>query len=446
MDRNRAGFRLPVLWNGPVNRLFIRTLITVLAALLVLIGVMAVVSVVGFSRSLNEWERTRNRQLVETARQILLNYPEPISVSVPEDVPLFVYDADRQLIFSNRGAGGRRRAGGSTLQGQGDLVAIEVDGKLLGYYRSAPMRFENDAANVRFLDSLRLTIMLGLILAVIIAVCFALLFSRSLSAPAVLLSRGLDRISHGDLSVRVPERGAREIAAIACSTNRLAEQLQRERGMRRQWVQDVAHDLRTPIAAMRAQFEGMRDGVLDVSEDRLEKSLKEIARLETLVADLGELMHLESPEMKVSIEQIDAAGFVEAISERFSAQMARKQIQFHSHREIDRFPADPALLERGVSNFFANAIRHTPEGGRIELSVHSSPEGRPVVSLANSGRPIPTEDLERVFDRLFRGEHARSSPGSGLGLTIAKRIAELHGGTVSIRNREEGGVVVEMVL
>jgi len=431
-----------------VNRLFIRTLITVLSALMVLIAVMAVVAVVGFSRSLNEWERARTRQLVETAGQILLNYPKPISVSVPEDVPLFIYDAQKQLIFSNRGEGARRRAGSSAAaQGQqGELIPIEENSKLLGYYRSTLMRFENDAANMRFLDSLRLTIMLGLVLAVIIAVCFALLFSRSLSAPAVLLSRGLDRISHGDLSVRIPERGAMEIAAIAHSTNRLAEQLQRERGMRRQWVQDVAHDLRTPIAAMRAQFEGMRDGVLDLSKDRLEKSLKEIARLETLVADLEELMHLESPEMRASIEQVEAEIFVEAISERFSAQMARKQIQFHSRREIDRFPADPALLERGVSNFFANAIRHTPQGGRIELSIHSGADGRPVVSLTNSGQPIPADDLERVFDRLFRGEHARSSPGSGLGLTIAKRIAELHGGTVSIRNREEGGVVAEMVL
>ena len=448
MDRNRAGLRLPLLRVSPVNRLFVRTLVTVLSALLVLIAVMAVVSVLGFSRSLNEWERTRTRQLEETARRIIQTYPEAVSVAIPEDVPLFIYDAERQLIFSNRGEGARRRAESSGIvQGrQSELVAIQEDGRLLGYYRSTQMRFENDAANLRFLNSLRLTVMLELGLAVIIAACFALLFSRSLSAPAVLLSRGLDRITHGDLSARVPERGAEEIVAIARSTNRLAEQLQRERGMRRQWVQDVAHDLRTPIAAMRAQFEGMRDGVLDLSKDRLEKSLREIARLETLVADLEELMQLESPEMRVSVEQVEAAGFAEAISERFSAQMARKQIQFRSQLEIDRFPADPALLERGVSNFFANALRHTPEGGRIELSIHGRGDGRPVISVINSGQPIPAEDLERVFDRLFRGEHARSSPGSGLGLTIAKRIAELHGGTVSIRNRDEGGVAVEMVL
>jgi two-component system sensor histidine kinase BaeS len=308
------------------------------------------------------------------------------------------------------------------------------------------MRFENDAANSRFLSSLRLTIGLGLALAVIIAVCFALLFSRSLSAPAILLARGLDRLSHGDLSVRVPERGAREIAGIASSANRLAEQLQRERGMRRQWVQDIAHDLRTPIAAMRAQFEGMRDGVLDLSRDRVARSLKEIARIETLVADLEELMRLESPEMRISIEQVITAAFVEEIAEPFAAQFEKKQIQFHGHSRVERFDADPALLQRAVGNFITNAIRHTPRGGRIELSIERGPDDRTVVTVANTGEQIPPGELEKVFDRLYRGEYARSSPGSGLGLTIAKRIAELHGGSLRIGNREEGGVVVELIV
>ena len=80
------------------------------------------------------------------------------------------------------------------------------------------------------------------------------------------------------------------------------------------------------------------------------------------------------------------------------------------------------------------------------MAIAGSPDGRTVITLANSGEPIPPEELEKVFDRLFRGEYARSSPGSGLGLTIAKRIAELHGGALSIRNREEGGVVVELLL
>jgi two-component system sensor histidine kinase BaeS len=190
----------------------------------------------------------------------------------------------------------------------------------------------------------------------------------------------------------------------------------------------------------------MRDGVLDLSKDRIGKSLKEITRIETLVADLEELMRLESPEMRISIEQVEAAAFIEEIAERFAAQLDKKQIQFRSYRGIDRFPVDPALLQRAVTNFFTNAIRHTPRGGRIELRVAARSDERTVVTVANSGESIPPGELAKVFDRLYRGEYARSSPGSGLGLTIAKRIAELHGGALSIRNREEGGVVVELML
>ena len=431
-----------------MKQLFVRTLITVLSALVILVAVMAVVSAAGFRRSLGEWTQAKTLQLEEVAREILLRFPDPVTTAVPEDVPLFVYNAEGQLIFSNRGEGGRRRGNSSAAdQGvQGDRVALEERGDLLGYYHTGKMQFQNDGANNRFLNSLRLTVWLGLALALVIAVPFALLFSRSLSRPAVLLSRGLDRITHGDLSIRISEQGAEEIALIARSANRLSEQLLRERDIRRQWVQDIAHDLRTPIAAMRAQFEGMRDGVLDISGDRIVKSLREVSRIETLVEDLEELMRLESPEMKVSLAEVDVPSIIDEIAERFAVGLRTKQIRFESHHGIDRFRADPVLLHRAVTNFLANALRHTPLKGTIELSVEATAEGKTSILLANTGDPIPAADLEKVFDRLYRGEYARSSPGSGLGLTIAKRIAELHGGSLSIRNRAEGGVVVEMII
>jgi two-component system sensor histidine kinase BaeS len=157
-------------------------------------------------------------------------------------------------------------------------------------------------------------------------------------------------------------------------------------------------------------------------------------------------MRLESPEMKVKIEDIEARSFVEQIKERFSYELKRCGISCECSVGIDRFQADPELLPRAVTNFFTNAIRHTPQGGKIQLSVESTDDGGTLFRLANTGDPIPQTELSKVFDRLYRGEYARSSPGSGLGLTIAKAIAELHGGSVGIRNWEEGGVIVEMVL
>ena len=205
-----------------MKRLFVRTLVAVLAALLVLIAVMSSVSALGFCRSLEQWNRTRSGPLEQAAREILLRYPQTISVVVPENAPLFVYDADKRLIFSNRGEGARRRSeaeasasGVSQPEHDGEWIDIVQEGRLLGYYRSGMMHFENDAANSRFLDSLRLTIGLGLLLALLIAVPFALVFSRSLSKPAVILSHGLECISRGDLETRIPEKGAEVVVTDA---------------------------------------------------------------------------------------------------------------------------------------------------------------------------------------------------------------------------------------
>jgi two-component system sensor histidine kinase BaeS len=231
---------------------------------------------------------------------------------------------------------------------------------------------------------------------------------------------------------------------IGDSANRLRLQLLREQELRRQWVRDVTHDLRTPVAALRAQLEGMRDGVLESSPERMDRVLRELARVQELVTELDELMRLESPEMRVSVESIDAPALVEDVRERFEHPLRAKNIRFQSKVAPVRILADAALMQRAASNFMANAVRHCPDGGSVTLTVELV-DGAIELSVANTGEPIPPEDLERVFDRLFRGEYARHSPGSGLGLTIARRIAQLHGGDVTVANRPDG-VVVTLLL
>jgi two-component system sensor histidine kinase BaeS len=424
-----------------MNRLFVRTLLTFLAALLITVAVVGGVAIWGFGRSLREWSRTRGQQAATLARQILLGGSEAAETAVPEDTPLFVYDAQGTLVFSNRGGGGARRGAPAGA----DLTPVTEDSRLLGYYRTGKAQFRSDAANDRFYQSMRQTTIWGLGLALLISIPFALFFSRNLARPAIRAARGLDRIAAGALQTQVPERGAEEIARIARSANRLARQLEREQGLRRQWVQDIAHDLRTPISALGAQLEGMRDGVLELSADRIEKNVREVARLDALVSDLEELMRLESPEMVLSPGEVDAAAFSEEIRERFSGAVEQKGISCTSHSELAGFRGDETLLLRAVSNLFSNAVRHADLHGTIELSIRREGEWI-VIGVANTGEQIPPEELDRVFDRLYRGEYARHTPGSGLGLTIARRIAELHGGTARVRNRPESGVLVELIL
>jgi methyl-accepting chemotaxis protein len=230
-----------------MKRLFFRTFFTFVTALLILVAVMALASVLGFRRSLAEWSRARSLQIESVALEILKRYPESISVRIPENTPLFVYDSNGNLIFTNRGQAGRGRGAAGAQAGE-ELIPLQDNDSTVGYYRTGRMHFQDDEANSRFFESINRTIWLGLVLALLIALPFALFFSRSLSVPAVRLARGLDRIAHGVLGVRIAERGAEEIALIARSANRLSDQLQHEQDIRRRWIQDITHDLRTPRA------------------------------------------------------------------------------------------------------------------------------------------------------------------------------------------------------
>ncbi len=248
---------------------------------------------------------------------------------------------------------------------------------------------------------------------------------------------------HAD-TAPVVQGGAREIGLIAVSVNCLRLQLLREEEMRRQWVHDVARDLRTPVAALWAQIEGMRDGVLEISPGRLDKVLRELSRVQELIADLEDLKRLESPEMHLSLGRVDSDALVTEVRDRFEHVFRTKNILFRSEVKPVKILVDAVLIQRAVSNFLSNAVRHCPAGGSVVVAVQPR-AGAISISVTNTGDPIPAADLERVFDRLFRGEYARSSAGSGLGLTIARRIAQLHGGEVGIANRPDG-VIVELLL
>ena len=423
--------------------LFFRTFLAFLAALAVFVLIVAIIFLWGYNRSIADWNREKQGEIEGYARAVLASEsPASSDYLIPADIPLFVYNVDRSLLFSNRGSGRKGQADSH----EQELIPVMQGGKISGYYYSGVLHFRNDRANDRFLDSMGRIIWVGFFVSFMIALLFALFFSRSLSSPAETVARGLDRIASGNLNVNIPEKGAEEIAVIARSANKLGRQLESEQELRRQWAQDLAHDLRTPVAALRAQLEGMRDGVLDLTEARIGKNIKEIDRIEKLVTDLEELTRLESPEMKLEKREIKSGDFIGEIRERFLQKIDEKGITFEGLAAIDSFWADENLLVRAVSNIMANAVRHADSEGVVRLEIAKDETNNMVISLFNSGAPIPEGEINRVFDRLFRGEQARNTPGSGLGLTIARKIIELHGGAIAIHSRKDYGTTVVLTL
>lgn len=422
-----------------MRSLFLRTFVAFLVILAVLLLVLGGALFAGYNRSLSAWSEHRLQSIEDAARQILAGRPTA-EVPLPQDIPVFVYDPDGFLVASNRGVGRRRDAEHS------NRVPIRTAAGTVGYYSVGATAFRSDAANRSLIESLLRAAVIGSFGASAAAAVAAWLFARSLSTPAARVARGIDSIARGAPADPIPEQGAEEIGRIARAANTLAQRLRSEAQLRTQWAQDVTHDLRTPIASIRAQLEAIVDGVYHADPQRIAGTLSELSRVEMLIGDLEELMRLEAPETLLESTHFSASEFVRTLVRRFEHDTVRRRVALVTDVSCDSLHADEALLFRAVSNLLANAIRHAREESNVSLRLASSKAGSSEIDVHNDGIPIPPDELSRLFDRLFRGEFARTSVGSGLGLTIVRRIVQLHGGDIFVSSAAEIGTTFSIRL
>ncbi len=265
------------------------------------------------------------------------------------------------------------------------------------------------------------------------ALAVSLLMTRRIAGPVGALAKAARRFAQGDLSRRVPQAGPAEIADLAAEFNHMAEDLQTAQNQRQALVADVAHELRTPLTVMRGYLEALKDGVTPAEPEVLEVIHAEALQLQRLVDDLQDLAQADAAQLALQLELVNMGELLHTTAAGFALEAGRKQVQL----EVDVAPdtpevqADPRRIGQVVHNLVANALRYTPAGGSIRL-VASAQEGAVLVEVADTGIGIPADHLPHIFDRFYRVDpsRARETGGSGLGLTIAKRLVEAHGGTV----------------
>ena len=235
----------------------------------------------------------------------------------------------------------------------------------------------------------------------------------------------------GSLSERVEAGSEDELGRLATRFNAMLEALERSVGAQRRLVADASHELRTPLTAARTNVELLREGKLPEQEARhaLDEAAVELDALTRLVADLVELARGE--ERKLRLEEVQLDDLVAGTVER--AQARAPQVTFVTALSPTQVKADPVLLERAVSNLLDNAVKYSPAGAPIEVTVRSGE-----VVVADHGPGIADEDLPRVFDRFYRAATARSKPGAGLGLAIVREAAEAHGGRATAESSSTG--------
>jgi two-component system sensor histidine kinase BaeS len=413
-----------------------KTFLVFLSVFLIQLTVVAILVGFGYRQSENQWRRVRDTQAYETARELLVG--SEVGEADPYTGPIAIYDTNRQLVQSGRGMGLHGTMGRSMMA---QMKPVHADGRLVGYYATGDVSFGADTANRTLIHTMMIVLAGSLVISFCIAYAAAYYFSRTVSRPADHVAGALQRMQEGDLSEEVRPEGSDELIEIANSVESLRKNLLHEQTVRSQWSQDIAHDLRTPVASVKAQLEGMRDGVLNSDPSRFERTLRELARMETLIHDLELLMRLESPETRISSDTFDAERFLKELHEQVEPILRSRRQTLETSSEVFLIEGDEQLLFRALSNLLHNAMRYGDEGTPIRVSVEKS-DGSMRISVHNLGPPISSEELPRITERMYRGEFARATAGSGLGLTIVERIARLHGGTLGITSTEEAGTTL----
>ena len=278
----------------------------------------------------------------------------------------------------------------------------------------------------------------------------AILLLRQTTSPLRRLEAATRRIAEGHLDERVHLDSSDEIGRLAMSFNDMAASLESAEQAKQRMIADIAHELRTPLSAVRSALEGLRDGLIEPSQATFTALHDRLLLFTRLVNDLHQLALADAGQLSIEKRPTPLAAILEGIVDTVGAEMEDAEITLVEEIDPDvpTLDVDPHRIEQVLLNLLSNAIRHTPSGGEIRLVARRDSDAAVVISVCDSGPGLPPDALERVFERFYRADTARSSEdgGAGLGLSIAKALVEAHGGRVWAENAPQGGACFHVAL
>jgi two-component system sensor histidine kinase BaeS len=283
----------------------------------------------------------------------------------------------------------------------------------------------------------------GTAVAVAAALVVSFLLARRIANPLATLARAAGQVARGRYSARVPDpTGSDELATLAAAFNTMAEALAASEQRRLQLLADLAHELRTPLATIDGYLEGVGDGVMAADQTTLQVLQTETARLRRLVDDLNAVSRAEARQLDLHLAACQPDTLVTSAVQAAKAAYAAKDVALTMRLDphLPQVAADPDRIGEVLANLLGNALRHTPAGGRVEVAT-TNPDGRVQLAVTDTGEGIPPELLERIFERFYRVDPARThtdAGGSGIGLTITRAIIHAHGGRIHAETQGPG--------
>lgn len=320
---------------------------------------------------------------------------------------------------------------------------IVVDDQVVGsvrvwVYGSDTLLRQTDEA---FRDNSYQAMAFASVLAIVLASCIGFLFARNLVSPINRMTTTAKAIKEGDLSARTGLTGEDEVARLGATFDEMAEAVEKDRELERRLTTDVAHELRTPLMAIQSTVEAMVDGVFEADEERLETVNSEVQRLSRLVDALLKLSRLENRSTPLKEEVVDVGELVSSIVATHEAFVADSGLSLTYQMEKDvQVMGDADMIRQATANLISNAVRYTPEGGRITVRVKRG-EIMASIVVEDTGIGLTPEEAKMVFSRFWRADAGRNreSGGLGVGLAVVKEIVGRHHGWVQVEGKKGQG-------
>jgi two-component system sensor histidine kinase BaeS len=331
-----------------------------------------------------------------------------------------------------------------------NLQLLILDDKTIGYLGLHPRQNLTEKVDVEFAERLQRTVWIVGFISLLIAGILAFGLSRHFVKPIQALRQGTRQLTDGNYALRMIPYSADELGQLTHDFNLLAERLQQTESCRKQWIADIAHELRTPLAILRGEIEALQDGINQPNTSTFASLHQEVSNLQRLVSDLYDLSMSDSGALSYRKEPCDVIALLRETLDLYSTSFHDQQLQLDT-RGMGLQPmvvqGDPQRLQQLFKNLVENSLRYTDKPGQLRLTTWQT-HGNVVVCWQDSLPGVPDDALPRLFERLYRVENSRNraTGGAGLGLSICHNIVAAHNGSLKAAHSPLGGLEICVTL
>ena len=433
------------MWHSLRVRLLLATILVVLIA----IGVTAFVAT---RRTEGEFQRyVEKRSPLDDRRMgyILARFYEKHGnwEGVQDEIESLAHISGQQVVLADATgqiiADSADRLVGKSVEARWPRPAVIVSqsGVPVGTAYLDPLKQPPDPA-ASFIKAVNRSVLFGALAAGLAAVIVTLFISGRILRPVEHLTAAAEKMSQGDLSVRVPVESHDELGQLATAFNSMAGSIAEQEQLRRNMVGDVAHELRTPLTNLRGYLEAVRDDLIPADSALVDSLYEETMLLTRLVDDLHELAQAEAGQLTLLRTTAALGDVVEQAVQILRPQADAKGVTLSVDLPLGlpEVDIDRERIGQVLRNLMNNALVHTHAGGKIVIAAKQD-DGYVSVAVRDTGEGIPSEDLPHVFDRFYRADRsrARQTGGYGLGLAIVRQLVLAHGGTIAVESEPGKG-------